>query len=81
MDPGSPLRCARDDRGRGEKARTERNGTVTALRNIDIDLLRSFVTIAELRSFTRAAAALSRTQSTISTQVRPAFSGSSTPTP
>lgn len=70
MDPGSPLRCARDDRGRGEKARTERNGTVTALRNIDIDLLRSFVTIAELRSFTRAAAALSRTQSTISTQVR-----------
>jgi len=40
------------------------------LRNIDIDLLRSFVTIAELRSFTRAAAALNRTQSTISTQVR-----------
>ena len=40
------------------------------LRNIDIDLLRSFVTIAELRSFTRAAAALARTQSTISTQVR-----------
>jgi len=25
------------------------------LRNIDVDLLRSFVTIAELRSFTRAA--------------------------
>ncbi|QCI63911.1 LysR substrate-binding domain-containing protein [Phreatobacter stygius] len=40
------------------------------LRNIDIDLLRCFVTIAELRSFTRAAAALFRTQSTISTQIR-----------
>lgn len=39
-------------------------------RNIDIDLLRCFVTIAEMRSFTRAAAALFRTQSTISTQVR-----------
>ncbi len=43
---------------------------MTMLRNIDIDLLRCFVTIAELRSFTRAAAALHRTQSTISTQVR-----------
>lgn len=40
------------------------------LRNIDVDLLRTFVTIAELRSFTRAAAALLRTQSTVSTQVR-----------
>ena len=40
------------------------------LRNIDIDLLRCFVTIAEMRSFTRAASALFRTQSTISTQVR-----------
>lgn len=39
-------------------------------RNIDIDLLRCFVTIAELRSFTKAAAALLRSQSTISTQVR-----------
>jgi DNA-binding transcriptional LysR family regulator len=39
-------------------------------RNIDIDLLRCFVTIAEMRSFTRAASALFRTQSTISTQVR-----------
>ncbi|MGL4284915.1 MAG: LysR family transcriptional regulator, partial [Phreatobacter sp.] len=40
------------------------------LRNIDIDLLRCFVTVAELRSFTRAASALVRTQSTISTQIR-----------
>ncbi|MDP3600732.1 MAG: LysR substrate-binding domain-containing protein [Bosea sp. (in: a-proteobacteria)] len=40
------------------------------LRNIDIDLLRCFVTIADLRSFTRAATALFRSQSTISTQVR-----------
>lgn len=40
------------------------------LRNIDVDLLRSFVTIAELRSFTRAAAALFRSQSTVSTQIR-----------
>lgn len=38
--------------------------------NTDIDLLRCFVTIADLRSFTRAAGALHRTQSTISTQVR-----------
>ena len=40
------------------------------LRNIDVDLLRSFVTVAELRSFTRAAAALFRSQSTVSTQIR-----------
>ena len=40
------------------------------VRNIDTDLLRCFVTIAECRSFTRAAAALFRTQSTISTQMR-----------
>lgn len=40
------------------------------LRNIDIDLLRCFVTIAEMRSFTRAASALFRSQSTISTQIR-----------
>lgn len=40
------------------------------LRNIDVDLLRSFVTVAELKSFTRAAAALFRSQSTVSTQIR-----------
>lgn len=38
--------------------------------NIDIDLLRSFVTICRLRSFTAAAAALLRNQSTISLQVK-----------
>ncbi len=38
--------------------------------NIDIDLMRCFNTISELRSFTRAATALHRTQSTISTQIR-----------
>lgn len=38
--------------------------------NIDIDLMRCFNTVAERRSFTRAAAALHRTQSTISTQIR-----------
>jgi DNA-binding transcriptional LysR family regulator len=43
---------------------------MTTLRNIDIDLLRCFVTIAEMRSFTRAASALFRSQSTISTQIR-----------
>ncbi len=40
------------------------------LRNIDVDLLRSFVTIAELRSFTPRAAALFRSQSTVSAQIR-----------
>jgi len=40
------------------------------LRNIDIDLLRCFVTIAEMRSFTKAATVLFRSQSTISTQIR-----------
>lgn len=40
------------------------------LRNIDIDLMRCFVTVAEMRSFTRAAAALFRSQSTISSQIR-----------
>ncbi|MGQ5701737.1 LysR substrate-binding domain-containing protein [Sandaracinobacteroides sp. A072] len=39
-------------------------------RNIDIDLLRSFVTIVEVRSFTRAAERLLRTQSAISLQMK-----------
>lgn len=38
--------------------------------NLDIDLIRTFVTIANLRSFTRAAAVLGRQQSTISLQIR-----------
>lgn len=38
--------------------------------NLDIDLIRTFVMIADLRSFTRAAAVLRRQQSTISLQIR-----------
>ncbi len=38
--------------------------------NIDVDLLRTFVTICRLRSFTAAAAALLRNQSTISLQLK-----------
>src|SRR5215468_9743543 len=37
---------------------------------LDPDLLRTFVAVAEHRSFTRAAAALHRTQSAASTQIR-----------
>jgi len=43
---------------------------VAALANIDPDLLRSFVLIAEGRSFTRAAALVGRTQSAVSMQIR-----------
>jgi DNA-binding transcriptional LysR family regulator len=39
-------------------------------RNIDIDLLRSFVTIIEVKSFTRAAERMLRTQSAISLQMK-----------
>lgn len=38
--------------------------------DLDINLLRAFVTVAELKSFTRAAARLNRTQSAVSMQVR-----------
>jgi DNA-binding transcriptional LysR family regulator len=40
------------------------------LTNLDVDLLRAFVTIADLGSFTRAADRLYRTQSTISLQIK-----------
>ena len=40
------------------------------LRNLDLDLLRCFVTIAETESFTRAGDRLGRTQSTISLQIK-----------
>ena len=40
------------------------------LRNMDIDLLRTFVTVVELKGFTKAGGALGRTQSTISMQIR-----------
>jgi DNA-binding transcriptional LysR family regulator len=38
--------------------------------NLDIDALRTFVAVAEHRSFTRAAQDVSRTQSTVSVQIR-----------
>ena len=40
------------------------------LRNLDTDLLRSFVAVADSRSFTRAGGALGRTQSAVSMQVK-----------
>ena len=43
---------------------------MSSLRNLDLDLLRSFVTIAEVGSFTGAGDRLGRTQSTISLQVK-----------
>jgi len=38
--------------------------------SLDLDLLQAFVAVADQRSFTRAACALNRTQSAVSTQVR-----------
>ncbi len=38
--------------------------------DLDVDLLRAFVTVVETRSFTRAAALLNRTQPAISLQIR-----------
>lgn len=43
---------------------------MSAPRNLDIDLLRAFVSVADLGSFTRAAEALLRRQSTISLQIK-----------
>lgn len=40
------------------------------LHNLDIDLLRAFVTVCDLGSFTRAADALLRRQSTLSLQIK-----------
>jgi DNA-binding transcriptional LysR family regulator len=40
------------------------------LHNLDIDLLRAFVTVADLGSFTRAAESLLRRQSTLSLQIK-----------
>jgi DNA-binding transcriptional LysR family regulator len=40
------------------------------LRNLDIDLLRAFVSVADLGSFTRAAESLLRRQSTLSLQIK-----------
>lgn len=38
--------------------------------NLDLDLLRAFVAVAEARNFTRAGARLGRTQSTVSLQIK-----------
>src|SRR5215471_13569403 len=38
--------------------------------NLDLDLLKAFLAVAEHRSFTRAAATLNRTQSAVSVQIR-----------
>jgi DNA-binding transcriptional LysR family regulator len=40
------------------------------LPNLDPDLLRAFVAVADHRSFTRAAAMLNRTQSAVSMQIK-----------
>ncbi|WP_321848449.1 LysR family transcriptional regulator [Burkholderia diffusa] len=47
-----------------------RKGANTLGRSLDIDLLRSFVVIAEVRSLSRAAARVGRTQSALSQQMR-----------
>jgi len=41
-----------------------------AFRNLELDLVRTFVTVVEAKSFTRAAERLGRTQSAVSLQVR-----------
>jgi DNA-binding transcriptional LysR family regulator len=43
---------------------------MTRLTNLDLDLVRTFITVTEARSFTRAGERLGRTQSAISLQVR-----------
>ncbi|WP_185733834.1 LysR family transcriptional regulator [Burkholderia sp. Bp8986] len=47
-----------------------RKGANTLARSLEIDLLRSFVVIAEVRSLSRAAARVGRTQSALSQQMR-----------
>ena len=46
------------------------NGSSTVHINLEIDLIRTFVTVAEVRNFTRAGARLGRSQSAISLQIR-----------
>lgn len=48
----------------------EANDMGDRLVNLDIDLLRAFVTVVETGSFTRTAALLGRTQPAVSLQVR-----------
>jgi DNA-binding transcriptional LysR family regulator len=49
---------------------TEANDVTTRLVNLELDLLRAFVTVVETGSFTRTAALLGRTQPAISLQIR-----------
>jgi DNA-binding transcriptional LysR family regulator len=49
---------------------TDANGMAERLVNLDIDLLRAFVTVVETGSFTRSAALLGRTQPAVSLQIR-----------
>ncbi|MFZ4607071.1 MAG: helix-turn-helix domain-containing protein [Caulobacter sp.] len=49
---------------------TDANDMGDRLVNLDIDLLRAFVTVVETGSFTRTAALLGRTQPAVSLQVR-----------
>ena len=52
------------------QAITNGNDVADRLINLDVDLLRAFVTVSETGSFTRAAALLGRTQPAISLQIR-----------
>lgn len=52
------------------EAITDANEMVDRLVNLDIDLLRAFVTVVETGSFTRTAALLGRTQPAVSLQIR-----------
>lgn len=49
---------------------TDVNDVADRLVNLDVDLLRAFVTVVETGSFTRAAALLGRTQPAVSLQIR-----------
>ena len=63
-DPPSPPKAD------GEAKRTARAVRAGVVTNLDIDLLRTFVTISDAGGFTRAAERLHRTQSTISLQMK-----------
>ena len=52
------------------QAITDGNDVVDRLVNLDVDLLRAFVSVVETGSFTRAAALLGRTQPAVSLQIR-----------
>ena len=52
------------------QAITDANAMADRLVNLDVDLLRAFVTVVETGSFTRSAALLGRTQPAVSLQIR-----------